>query len=69
MKTKRIQRCSKCKQIGHNSSNKMCPSNVDLSDFIEDAEDEEGDTSADETMESEEVVDIDDLLYSDDELF
>ena len=42
MKTKRVQRCSKCKQIGHNSSNKRCSSNVDLSDFIEDAEDEEG---------------------------
>ena len=47
---------------------------MDLSDFIEDAEDEEGDASADETMESEytceeEVEDIDDLLYSDDEIF
>ena len=51
-----------CKQIGHNESNKRCPSNVDLSDFIE-----EGDASADETMEieytcEEEVEDIDDIM-------
>ena len=33
---KRIQRCSKCKTIGHNKTNKMCPVNVDLTDMIED---------------------------------
>ena len=33
---KRIQRCSKCKRIGHNKTNKNCPANVDLTDLIED---------------------------------
>ena len=74
MKTKRMQRCSKCKQVGHNASNKRCPSNVDLSGMIEDGEAEEDmnteETSADEYSDNEEeTVNIDDLLYRDEELF
>ena len=76
--TKRVQRCSKCKKVGHNSKNKMCPANVDLTDMIEDeaAEDhmdileaqpdgrEGQDARDDETFAS-----VEDLLNSDDELF
>ena len=73
IKSKRIQRCSRCKQIGHNSKNKRCPSIVDLSDMVEDGE-VEGTMGSDEESESEfneeeDFVDIDDLLNSDEELF
>ena len=71
--SKILQRCSKCKQIGHNSSNKRCPSNVDLSDMVEDDEDDGGTGKEDDSItESEfaaEDFNIDDLLYSDEELF
>ena len=41
---KRVQRCSKCKQTGHNNIIKNCPSNVDLTDIFEDDVDEAKDT-------------------------
>ena len=84
-KTKRVQKCSKCKQPGHNSSNKRCPANVDLSEMVEDvqAEDdqagvvrggvgEDGDamnTGNTDSVNEEDFVDIEDLLSSDEELF
>ena len=74
--TKRLQRCSKCKQIGHNSSNKRCPSNVDLSDMVEDDEVEDDRATGEEDDLTESVFadeddnfNIDELLYSDEELF
>ena len=75
IRSNRIQRCSKCNQIGHNSTNKTCPSNVDLTDMIEDMVDESMDSLEDVNMndananaeEREESVNIDDLLQSDDE--
>ena len=73
---KRLQRCSKCKQIGHNSSNKRCPSNIDLSDmFVDyDVDDdgptvEEDDITESELADEEDNFNIDELLYSDEELF
>ena len=76
IRSKRIQRCSKCNQIGHNSTNKNCPSNVDLSDMIEDLVDESVDTLEGVDMNDnaevlEELANIDDLLESDsdEELF
>ena len=41
--TKRVQRCSKCKNTGHNSSSIKCPVNVDLSDLIEEDDEDEMD--------------------------
>ena len=75
-KTKRLQRCSRCKQIGHCSSNKRCPSNVDLSDMVEDDEVEDDRATGEEDDLTESVFadeddnfNIDELLYSDEELF
>ena len=44
IRSKRVQRCSKCKQTGHNNIIKNCPSNVDLTDKIEDDVDVAKDT-------------------------
>ena len=54
------------KQIGHNSSNKRCPSNVDLSATFEDDEVED-DLTESEYTDEEVNFNIDDLLYSDEE--
>ena len=77
---KRIQRCSKCKRIGHNKTNKNCPANIDLADFIEDEAVEAPMVTGDEaniddtldrqgTFDEEEFANVDDLLDSDEELF
>ena len=78
---RRIQRCSKCKRIGHNKTNKNCPANVDLTDLIEDEAveapiytDIEAKGTADrlgmqDTLGDEELASVEDLLDSDEELF
>ena len=76
---KRIQRCSKCKRIGHNKTNKNCPANVDLTDLIEDEAVEAPMDIGDEatadrldmqdTFDDEELASVEDLLDSDEELF
>ena len=65
-----------CVQIGHNSSNKRCPSNVDLSDMFEDDEvEDDGATGEEDDLIESDLADeennsnIDELLYSDEELF
>jgi metal-sulfur cluster biosynthetic enzyme len=62
--------------VGHNSTNKGCPTNIDLSDMIEDAVEEEMETSDTEleidileNNAEEELVNIDELLDSDDDLY
>jgi hypothetical protein len=72
-----IETFPNCKSTGHNSRNKICPVNLDLSDMIEDAVEEEVDHSDDELQEveniqtqaEEDLVDIDELLDSDEDLF
>ena len=69
---KRLQRCSKCKSTGHNSRNKNCPVNLDLSDMIEDAVEEDDEPEEVENIQNqdeEDLVDVDELLDSDDDLF
>ena len=74
---KRMQGCSKCKSTGHNSRNKNCPVNLDTSDTIENAVEEEVDRSDDEPEEveniqnlaEEDLVDIYELLGSAEDLF
>ena len=75
--TKRVQRCSKCKNTGHNSSSIKCPVNVDLSDLIEeDAEEEMAQEDVNQDVEDvnqdtsiEDFANLEELLESDDELF
>ena len=71
-----MQRCSKCKNTGHNSKNNNCPVNLDLSDMIEDAVEEDMDIAdAPEELEEEmnqaeeDLADIDELLDSCEDLF
>ena len=75
---KRLQKCSKCKNTGHNSLNKNCPVNIDLSEMVEDAVEDQMDITVtgeqDEFEENvdqgeEDLADIDELLFSDDDLF
>ena len=73
---KRVQRCSKCKTLGHNSTNKGCPAKIDLSDMIEDGDGEEMATSDTElefdileNTADEDLANIDELLDSDDDYF
>ena len=73
-RNKRIQSCSRCKRTGHNASNRSCPALADLTDLIEDDEEDAAeevmDTEAlDEDAGDEDLADIEDLLESDEELF
>ena len=69
---KRLQRCSKCKSTGHNSRNKNCPVNLDLSDMIVDAVEEDDEPEEVENIQNlaeEDLVDIYELIDSDEDLF
>ena len=65
-------------ELGINSLNKNCPVNIDLSEMVEDAVEDQMDITVtgeqDEFEENvdqgeEDLADIDELLFSDDDLF